>query len=659
MAFTDDPHVDFNSKRSEESVHTATGFFTQKNGFISRTEYPDYGVDLDVELINKTSGATSKKFGIQIKSTSEIKTVTHNNEVFISLPFKTSRLGYLARRIPTYGLILIYDEKEQITYFDYVEEIILRLRDIKENDSWKEQESVSILIPKQKLDIDSIKAIHEKFSQRFENHSNLIRRHGKEFNIPNISFTGSIDELSFEEDKVSTLEKYGSLLFNENEYHILINAIESLSPKEINASTEILFVAALTYSYTGDIIEGQYYVQKAERYSSSFSEEQLICLEFAKYYVEFAKGNLTHYDYSQIFASKLNSQSLSEENRLLIRINTLWFSFLNDNKTNDLNLDSLKIEDLLEDIESSSMELNTKHLYRVFIHQTYHLMAVDHFLKNHVDIKLKESLGIPVSLNHRVGVANKILNIIDKNAKATFAAYEHAGENYKLLKATAAEALCKNFLSFRSAVFSVDYDESSNVNDIPQYEANYNFAVYAYTIFLELGLYQNAYETICSIKELVELCELVHNRIIGTKTNDELSTIIQQMQDRFGFKIFVSSISKIAESKQKKKLDDSKEEFMEMSEEILLDHAKKILNAYQLPKNRLDNIFLSLKTLQTFEVKNSNPNIELLENLQHTQSKATLYATTPLFILKHKITGIETKPSSDIQYLLDQFSTIL
>lgn len=655
MTFYDSPQVDDNSKRSEESVHHAKGFFSQKNGFLSRTESPDYGVDLDIELIDHYSGATSKKFGVQIKSTTEVKTIAYSNETFVSLPFKTSRLRYLVEREPTYGLILVYSEINQVTYFDYVEEIVNRLNQIKGDDSWKDQDTVSILIPLQTLSNETSKEIHTKFTLRFKNHTQLIKRHGSDFNIPSLSFKTSYEPINIDEDKVSLLEKHGAMLFNENEYEILTEAIESLSSKQINSSSEVLFVAALLYSYTGNIIEGQYYVQKAKRLSTKLSEEKQICLDFAAYYVEFAKGNLTHEEYSDLFFSQLDNPNLSEDNNLLIKINTLWFRFLSNNNHRSADkvtqLDTSHLDDLLKEIENSTIEIKQKHLYKIYLYQTYHAMAIEYFLNTFVDMKLKESLGVEEAVEKRLQIAQKILGIISDSNQTIFDAYKYADDNFKLLKATAAQALCQNFLAFRTAIFSVDYEEDLNFNHTVQYERNYDFGVLAYSIFLELGLYQNAYEALAQIKELVELCEITEGVLIGTKTKEEFETVIYQMQEKYGFKPFVSSVRPIAlgkETKDSKVFDDV----------ILRQHAEKIRALYNLPQDRTENIFLDLKTLQTFELKNTNPQIELLQDIRHTFSPETHHAT-PLFILRHKTTGIETKPSSDIEFLLDQFSTIL
>jgi hypothetical protein len=73
MSFYDDPIVDDNSKRSEESVNAVISLFTRKNGFITRPDNTDYGVDLEAELILEGKGASSQKFPIQIKSAIQVK----------------------------------------------------------------------------------------------------------------------------------------------------------------------------------------------------------------------------------------------------------------------------------------------------------------------------------------------------------------------------------------------------------------------------------------------------------------------------------------------------------------------------------------------------------------------------------------------------------
>ena len=56
-----------------------------------------------------------------------MKTAKYGKNIFLTLQFKTSRLGYLALRKLASGIIILYDEYFQIFYYEYVEEIINRL----------------------------------------------------------------------------------------------------------------------------------------------------------------------------------------------------------------------------------------------------------------------------------------------------------------------------------------------------------------------------------------------------------------------------------------------------------------------------------------------------------------------------------------------------
>ena len=123
MAFDDSPIVDQSSKVSQESVFAVKIFFSKKAGFIAREITDDYGIDLEVELILESSKPSAWSFPIQIKSNAKAKAVEHNGKQFITFPFLTSRLGYLCRRIPAYGIVVLYDEDSKSCFYDYVENI--------------------------------------------------------------------------------------------------------------------------------------------------------------------------------------------------------------------------------------------------------------------------------------------------------------------------------------------------------------------------------------------------------------------------------------------------------------------------------------------------------------------------------------------------------
>lgn len=65
----------------------------------------------------------------------------------ISLKFNNGRFGYLCRQIPYYGIIVFYDEENEILYYDYVRDLYIRLNESKIDDSWKSQEHIMLHFP--------------------------------------------------------------------------------------------------------------------------------------------------------------------------------------------------------------------------------------------------------------------------------------------------------------------------------------------------------------------------------------------------------------------------------------------------------------------------------------------------------------------------------
>ena len=86
MAFEDNPQIDENSERSEESINAIKNILTRKNGFVCREEYPDTGIDLNVELVYQDENyrsVKSRKFPIQAKSCKTPNIIKKNGIEFL------------------------------------------------------------------------------------------------------------------------------------------------------------------------------------------------------------------------------------------------------------------------------------------------------------------------------------------------------------------------------------------------------------------------------------------------------------------------------------------------------------------------------------------------------------------------------------------------
>lgn len=663
MAYNDDPIVDSNSKRSEESVNAVKSLFTRKNGFISREEFPDYGVDLDVELVLDESKASSKKFAIQIKSTGSVSTATYNGLTYISLEFKTSRLGYLARRGPNYGIIIIYDEAKEICYFDYVEEIISRLDGLANRAGWRDQTDVNILIPLNELKIDELPGIHQKYCARIENSRLMLQEHGKSFGIPYLELktTSSNDKLDFKNpEKVADfLELHGTMLFNENEYAMLRQMLSVVPKHRIDSSSELIFLSAITNTQVGDIIEAEYFIKKAKRTASQFSEEKNGIIAFSEIRIDFLKGNIDYQEFLERF-KVLSQYGNSLENQLTIDVNVLWFEFTTSvGEKNSKDSFQQKIDKLYQEIEVADLPVEKKHLLKIYHSETKHAYATESFLTYYTNYKIKESLKIDVPVLERARHATNTIRLTNEAVQTVGSAYLYARENeLQLLKATAAQYLGKFFFTHRSALELIPTEDKMQpdpdkvVND---YTVNQNYSLIAFNEFLDLQMFQNAHEALCTAYDIQQLGFQICGSLVGQKKPEELLKIIREIEARFDFQPFEPTMAKISSVNKDKKSDVLKN----ASESDLEDFARFALEGFDLPEERLPNIVHELRTLKIFDEKCTNPNIEILQNLLHTASFKTHYASPPTFILRHKTTGVETKPSTDIYELLDEFSTIL
>ena len=356
MAFIDRPIISKSSEQSEESVRSAKNLFSQKNGFICREDAPDFGVDLqshyEKELKNqrrfaptgwpiwiRTAGRfQSEQVADLNRNRWPISAESANETDFISYTFLTSRLGYLCRHTPGYGLVLIYDDSTSITYYDFVENIVTLLSLQKGSEEWKAQESVNIHIPVENiLNTDSIKKIHEKLTTRFRNHSLLINRHGSEFSIPVLLFETTDYGIDFHDAKqvAKYIQDYGALLFNNRDFEILLSLINELTVREIDDSLDVRFIIAIALAETGRFIDADYHLRKLRANFANFSKEKSALLKLYSCKTDFCLGRIDASQYLQEVRAILPDMELMINRlSLQLRINSLeiLLSFGNMNR---------------------------------------------------------------------------------------------------------------------------------------------------------------------------------------------------------------------------------------------------------------------------------------------------------------------------------------
>jgi len=666
MSFYEDPIVDKNSKRSEESVNAVKSWFTRKNGFISREEYPDYGVDLDVEIILNDTGASSKKFAIQIKSTTSVSTTIHDNKNSITLEFKTSRLGYLARREPAYGLIILYDESDNLCYFDYVEDIIKRLDESDRRTGWRDQKTVTILLPFQIITSKELKHIHQKFATRYENSHLLIKEHGLKYNIPLLNLNEErptiLPDFNDPYQVASFLEKHGGFLFSEHEYRLILQLFGRITKDQVLSSVNLVFLSAITYTHSGNVIEAEYYLRRATKMLGQMTDEEKAIIKFSKVRIEFLKGNI---DYQSFFLKfkELADNIHDEENQLIIEINLLFFETAISVNMEKIDLGVIsKIERLARRIDNTNISEEKKHLFKVYHSETQHTFAIQAFINFYNKYKIKESLNIEIPIYERAEQAKLTISLTNLAADAAGKAYEFSkAKNLPLLKATAAHQLSKNFLSLRLALLLIPVEDrlaqdDTQVNE--QYGRYHNLSLIAYNQFLEMHMFENAHEALSSAYDLQRLCMNLTNHSIGTVPQEGILKVIREIEGTYDLQPFDSQVDFLSEVHLGRK-KNYKEILIGATTETLRQLAKGVLDGYELPLDRLPNIEHDLTMLKIFYEHCKDANIEALQHLGHIKNYDTHYSSLPIYILKHKILNIETGPSSDMKELLNELSIMI
>lgn len=664
MAFNDAPEVDENSKASEESVNAVRTLFTKKNGFIFREETPDYGVDVDIELVVEEKDASSWKFPIQIKSKTKLNLIGEEDSEFISFPFVVSRLGYLSKRAPAYGIIIIYDEDAKICYYDYVDAIIARLDNHPQRVGWREQKSVSLLVPLQKIDLTALADIHETMVARHENHQQLIANHGRKYDIPylQVSQQAPIEtDLTDPVQAAAFLIKYGIFLFNEQEFTKIMTLFGVISATTILNTPELLFLAAITYCRTGNVVDAEYYLRKISKRKDKLSTDQLGVIQFSELRLDFLKGNIDYDNYLRQI-SNLEDNVEGVENRLLVKINKLFFELNKTAASGNFEIETKNsIDALTNEITQAELSEDQKHLMLVYHAENINSFALESFLHFNSNYQLSRSLKIDMPLETRIALARFSTGMLQQATKLGLDAYRFADANDSfLLKASAAHNLGKFFFQARYYFLMQQIEENLSTKDemILEYRRYYAFSVTAYNHFMKLHMQHNAHEAICNAYELQSLCLKLLEFQLGIKTGNELMVMIRKIEDANDFQPFNSAADCISEVLERQK-SAAPTRIASIADDAIEQLAMDALKIMQLPKERLPNMITEIKAIRSFEQRCKNPDIELLTNNNHMASNETKYLWPPSFVLNQKTTGKQTPPDDNIDRLLENFKHLL
>lgn len=651
MSFNENPEIDLYSKASEESVNETRKYFTQRNNFLTREETPDKGVDLDIELLANAS-ATGFKFALQIKSVQTIETINKDNISYIKYSFMTSRLGYLCRRTPGLGLIVLYDDNKKELYYDYVENIYDTISKYKKNDDWKKQDNVTIYIDeKNVLDANSIRHIYTKMHQRFSNFNKMYQQTAKDYDLPIFEFHNICNPIEI-------LEKYGYIFFNNQEYNTLYIIIRQLQFNEIIENSKILLLAALTYSEIGLFIDANYFYKKCHDFVNEYTDEEKEILKLTELSTKYSLGEICKDDYRNELSS-LKNETTNILYLINIRLKIIFFDIL---KASDDD-DNTKM--ILDEIDCIGNDLNNINISEEI--RNYYLLETASFLFQMGTLKYirevtyttikRKIFGEPI-LAETILKAQILVSLFSEPKLMVQKVYKYAEEKNNIhLKAIVLYKMCQFFITFemRNLISSLKGNNSLALFEKSQSEDFFsetlNYALTAYNIFHEESHFENAYNSLAIAYEINYMFSKIFSKNIDDGKIDKIKQGLTILEKQLGKNEFECIAEKTVNACLEKE-----EGFKDIDSKEITSFAQILIKSLDISEERIENIIFDINFLKESENKVNAKYFDLLQNLLHTKSKETIYKEKPRYVIRCKKCKYQTDEGSDLDSLLSQLN---
>lgn len=653
MGFCDNPIVDIYSKTSEESVIATRQVFSQKNGFLVREENPDKGVDFDVELLidNQVSGF---KFAVQIKSAQKLQTIQKEGSTFIRHNIKTSRLGYLCRRSPGFGLIVVYDNQEQQLYYDYVEIIFRSIMGEHKDDEWMNNENVTFFINKSNVvDGKNIISIYEEMRRRCFNFNEMYNQKAYDFDLPTFQYKEF-------KDPIAVLEKYGYVFFNKKEYQILFSFLSKLNLNKIVQNHKIVLLTAITYCQIGQHVEGEYFLKKCESFLSEYSDEEKELLLISKLASEFSLGKTDR----SAFYKKLKEVEVSikgEMNSIFIGLQILFMELLNTTIYEEKSLENVlkKIDSIENQINALDASQETRYLYMLEVMSFVHQIGIRHFLESTTRMMIQKKILGNSPLQERLVNAKLLVMLITKSQRILQLILDYSNKTKNdYLMATVLFKKTYMFYSFSLQSLGLSYSSGTSLDSFKEthpanlFKQAYSEIIKAYDIFQKRNDLRNAYKCLAISMEVNYLHSFLNAQNIDDCVHKQITVTLERLEKELAiepYKILTEDmLINLISSKERSIFDD----YYSLSTEEKYQFANIIVQSIGLPSERIDNLISEFNFMQKAKEAINTKYFDILQNLSHTKSKETLYKEVPRYVIRCKNCNYQTVESDNLDMLL-------
>jgi len=652
MAFDNLPQIDKPAINSAESIRKLMDSMNEANGFILRVEVPDKGCDYDVELIKRPANVSNWRFPLQLKSIENPKLVKDGK--FISYSFETDRLGYLIRRLPAMGIVVLYDMGTQKIYFDYVNEIYNRVREEKGSDSWKQQETVSIHVPiANEMTAAMVEGLYQTFIYRFEQAVIMQRSNGERYNLPVIPFS---DEPGFDhnnlDDIKSAIKRLGISFMLIQDIGLVFNLITRLPNDQIIDDKELLLIAALANSEAGRYADSVFYVERIyKRYTLTTEETDMVT--FIQLKNNLSLGKISSAEFVTE-SKKMLTGHITDLNKVTLQLNILYYELTKVKGLEKMPLHlGEEIFKITDNIEALAVPENQKLYLKIWNAENISIWN-NHFMNEGFnEVLLRESIESPLSLDERKAKAEAFIRV-----KTYFEFYlKELFKKAKKLEDRLAQAYVIN-LQLRNQLLmeiSLIRNQAPVEDDAGKREMLIQAMVQAGLInheFLENNLFNNAYMALCYQIEYQCLYTYKYH-FIDQSNLPVLLDLKSRMEKQFEFDVYELSVPELLEPKKEgSSIEPAMFYVTKLNDEQLDTLAEITIQSNKYPNAVKVNIYKELKAYQLFYDRCKDLPYEVI-SFQYTQLQA--YATPIVFKIKSKLTGIESVPDDDMERLLQSW----
>lgn len=652
MSYFDSPIIDASSRNSDRSERRVRDFLNQDTGFILRAEVPDKGCDFDAELILDQRKASSWKFAIQLKTIEQLQLV-HEGQ-YISFSFETSRLGYLMRRIPAMGIVILYSVEEHKCFYEYVDVIYNRLMEERESDDWKNNNKVSIHIPYiNELSLETTRKIHFTFTHRYQQAVNMQNAFGHKYGLPLVNIDSEF-KYDFHNPGhiIQFLHKYGLLLINNSDLTIICQMITQITNHEIYGNKDLLMIAAVAYAEMGLYVDSELYCKKLAKFSLQNSEKHMVL--FVEFKNRLALGHMTSEQFLKELA-QLSTEVDEEQNKINIEINTIRYRLAKLKAFEKIPTDLLpSIENLFVDINKLQTTFRIKALFTLWNLDNLSYLAGTMSSAAIGEMRIRASLGDAIPLPERAKAAMDIFqletvfnnSLQEINRKAV-------EEDDKLLVAYSFCSDVRHFINQQINYYSFAVPVMVQEDFEKRIERKITYAARAFAIFKDLGIYNEAYDNVCNALEIIEMAEGGYG-LKSPVSKTELYSIKQQLEAQLDIALRPIVFLALIEKRKKEEAMTVETElsiFKDLNDEQIESMARTTLLSFHLPEERLANIINEMKAYRLFYQRCNNNEIIVLQ-FRDPYDQQEPYGEPVLFVLRSLHTGVQTNPSADMDGLL-------